>query len=148
MENNCGDHIHLSGLDHGAACGITEFVYPDSIPSSENMVPMSLVCSALAAILEWLSAPRDLNMVAARVFTVRTWLDPVEAEHKSLNEIADVCSVSRASLSKSLLSFRDRYEIRFTIGRLASSRAIFAQAQLASIAAGRRKKSSAFSVAN
>jgi hypothetical protein len=136
-EHDISDHVHPSAVDHGAICPTVDFNYDFDQPGAESTVPISVACSALSEIVDWTTKPTTLNMISARSLVLKAWLNPVDSRYRSLNAIADECGVSRASLSKSLLSFRDQFSIGLTIGRLQSSREIFRQAQIASVEAGR-----------
>jgi hypothetical protein len=121
------DGIHELGTEDGKLVPIcTPF---DADSGSETHVPMPDVASGFSTIVHWICSPVDLNMIAARALTIQTWLNPINAQFRSLNKIAEHCSVTRAALSKAILVFRDEHNIGLTIGRLESSRAVFRQAQ-------------------
>jgi hypothetical protein len=124
---NIGDHVHELGTEDGKLVPICTPFQAD--PGSEPHVPMPDVASGFSTIVHWICSAKELNMVAARALTLQTWLDPVGAQFRSLNQIAEHCAVTRAALSKAVLVFRDEHNIGLTIGRLESSRAVFRQAQ-------------------
>jgi hypothetical protein len=132
------DHVHDDvGLDDGRITRTVEpSVYFDEPVSAEDKVPIGVACTALNAIVNWVAGGSDACMVAARAHTMTTWIDPVHAKYKSLNEIAGAFDVTRSALSKALLLFKDRHEIKMSVGRLQSSRAIYAEAQQLSVANG------------
>ena len=135
---NFGDHIHpIAQQEDLTPTPITNFDYDFDQLTSESTVAMSDVCSAFCVVLDWIAAPRELNMCSARVHAMRTMLDPIHSRYKSLNEIASDHNVTRSALSKSLLTLRDAHGIRLTVGRLASSRRIYAEAQRESVLNGR-----------
>ena len=135
--NPLSDHIHPLGQDDFKAVPVVSFTYPDDGEAhSDDTVTVADATSALSQIIDWLCVPTTANMCAARALSLQLWVRPTHSRFRSLLKIADSCDVSRAALSKALLRFRDEYAVKLTIGRLESSREIFRQAALASVAAG------------
>jgi hypothetical protein len=135
------DHVHGSGLEDNHPVLTTAFVFPGDEPPAPDNIPMPQVCSALSIIIDWVTVPENPSMAGGRAYALKLWLNPTNSRHRSLREIASRCDVSRAALSKALLSFRDEHSIGLTIGRLESSRGLFREAQLNSIEEGRHFQS-------
>ena len=132
-----GDHVHSSAMENTRPVATVPFHYPADEPEPEPAVPLDVATSALSEIVNWSCDGQDPSMCAARIFSIQTMLNPVHARYKSLAQIANACNISRASISKSLLIFRDSHSVKMSVGRLQSSRGIYAEAQKLSVTEGR-----------
>jgi len=102
------DPLHPVVLEGGELHPIVNFDFAAiDGPESELSVSLTEMASGLSEILFWLSSSRDPALVAGRVHSLYTWLNPIDEPYKSLSEISRVYNVPRATLSKALVILRD-----------------------------------------
>ena len=93
--------------------------------------------AAISVILNWCASPDTLTMAGARVAMLLYWMHPEECRFQSLGEIAKACNSTKQNLSKSLKDFRTKFKLHVGLGKKEHTSEIYAQAQHASVAAGR-----------
>ena len=117
------DPLHPVVLEGGELHPIVNFDFAAiDGPESELSVSLTEMASGLSEILFWLSSSRDPALVAGRVHSLYTWLNPIDEPYKSLSEISRVYNVPRATLSKALVILRDAVGCTISGGKLERSR--------------------------
>jgi hypothetical protein len=118
--------------DDGIPCPVVHFDWNavSGEPVTEDQVPVATAASAIMRILDWLTASRNFHYTGTKTHMLRTLLDPINGEFRTMAEIARAGGISRAALSKAFTDLRDTYGIRLCGGKLNSSRAIYREAQL------------------
>jgi hypothetical protein len=148
--DTCGDHIRAIGVNsdgHLERIGNPDWesIYYncDGESTEEDTVSFSDMGAALAIILQWICSSKDLRLAGARAASLLCFLDPVNAPHgrDSLTKIASEADCTKAALSAALLDLRDQTGCALSMGKLASTRERYAQAQKAAVQAGCHSRS-------
>ena len=146
LQNSASDGVHEVCWDSDSESfeGVTNFDYKALDESlgwaedTENMIPMSDCAAALSLVIEHCLEAKNLTLVGAKLAALAIYLDPVNNSKfgKTLSEIAANAGVTRASLSKALMNFRDDAAIKLGIGKRSGCRETCRKAQSAAMAAG------------
>jgi hypothetical protein len=145
-----GDHVHPIHWDENAHQfeGVTDFDFDtvcrnvDGEETEERMISMSDASAAISILLGWIcqsSKHHQINMsgVGARAESLLLLLDPNQSKFKSLAEIASAANLTRAALSKSLLSLKDQSGLSISVGKLSGSRDTYRAVQNDLVAQGK-----------
>ena len=142
-----GDHVHTIGrTDGGHLEPVSQFDYGEidrrlESAETDDKITFSDASAALALILQWAcgqtrnSAKEPVVSAGARINALLFLIDPTNARYKSLTEIAAAAGMTRAAVSKALLTLRDQLGDIMPI-RPMMQRENCRKAQVAAIAAG------------
>ena len=141
LENNVafedGQLARTTNFNHGAIDEANGWFEPgdERVPDS---VPFADMSACFVLVLEWMLTGKDLRMVGGRCAALAAYLDPINSSKFGTNlaEIAKNCGATRASLSKSLVDFRDSVQIHLSNGKRACSRQVYRDAQASAVKAG------------
>lgn len=100
------------------------------------MVSFADASPAIAILTGWLchsgrDEPANIRTVAAKCEALLFWLDPNQSKYRSLAEIGNACQLTRAAISKQLLSLKDQLGSAVSVGKMSSSRETFRNVQRA-----------------
>jgi hypothetical protein len=102
----------------------------DEAEAAESMHSMSDMSSAITQAHGNDDTPQSrLLAVAARCEALLWLIQPTKSQFKSLSEIADAAGLTKASVSKSLLNFRDSVGLRICAGKRNYTRDTYRRAQ-------------------
>jgi hypothetical protein len=104
-------------------------------------VSFSDMSAALSIILAWIQGKSKTSAnpasVASRALGLLYLLDPVSSHYKSLDDIGKACGLTRAAISRCLVSFREEVGIAFSIGgKCEGSRENYSRSQRAAVVLG------------
>jgi hypothetical protein len=98
--------------------------------------------SALLVILGWITRNPDPKMTSARANAILYWLHTEASRFSDYSEIANFHGLTKAAISKALLTLKDEVGCRLPVGKRTQSRATYARAQLKAVAEGRHASQS------
>src|SRR5438128_1540364 len=143
LQNLAGDGLHETvwNVDSESFEGVTlpsweEIYYNcDGEELPETMVSFSDMSAALSIIIGWLcksqrDEPARITTVGAKAEALLFWLDPNQSKYTSLTAIARACGLTKAAISKQLLSLKDQLGSAVSVGKLSSTRQTYRQAQI------------------
>jgi hypothetical protein len=118
--------------------------FDDEPEPEDETITVADASSAILRCLYWCAGadghdgtPQSrLLGVAARVEALLWLLNPNESRFANMTEIARAAGVTKACLSKSLLTFKDQIGLRLSGGKRHYARATHGRAQRAAVAAG------------
>ena len=104
------DHVHRLGVENDRPVPVTDFDFDavDPLPQTETSLDQAV--KNFGALLDWLW--HDHPTSAYKLAALRTLLDPVQSEFKSLAEIGRSAGLSRACVSAWITELRDKFGIR------------------------------------
>jgi hypothetical protein len=103
------DHLHRLGVENDRPVPVTDFDFDavDPLPQTETSLDQAV--KNFGALLDWLW--HDHPTSAYKLAALRTLLDPVQGEFRSLAEIAREAGLSRAAVSGWISELRTRFGI-------------------------------------
>ncbi len=142
-----GDHLHTLAIEDEKLVRSQDFDWEelcrnvDGEEPEERTVSMSDASAAISIILGWICENRshhasNMASVGARAESLLLLLDSNQSRYESLAQIAEAAGLTRAALSKSLLSLKDQSGLALTIGKLGGTRAKYRAAQVEAIEKG------------
>lgn len=137
---NLGGHLHSIAVEDEHLVRTTEFDWDevsrivDGEEPEERTITMADASAAVSILLGWICGtqkdePLSIASVGARAESLLLLLDSNQSRYKSLADIARAAGLSRASLSKSLLSLKDQSGLALTIGKLHGTRETYREVQ-------------------
>jgi hypothetical protein len=132
-----GNPLYPLANEGGIFVRTVPFDYGSLEEKPENMVPIAEVASGLVKILDWCTESKDFHSTGAKIHALRVMLDPINGKFRNLSALARASGLSRGTLSKALITLRDRYELGMIAGKLNGSRAAYSEAQRVAVLRGR-----------
>ena len=141
-----GDHLHELATDEDGKLELScQFDY-DEVDRNlfgvepEDSVTFGDMSAALSLVLGWICGDArrttEVKIVASRALALHWLLSPENSQYDSMSDIARVCQVTKAAVSKALLSLKDQTGCAINAGKGHFTRATFANAQLDAVAGG------------
>ena len=148
FHGDLGDHLHDIAIEDESLVRSQDFPWEevyrdlDNEEPPEQMISMADASSAVAIILGWICQsrrddPASIATVGAKAESLLLLLDPINSKYKSLADIAEAAGLTRALLSRSLLSLKDQSGLALTIGKLHGSRETYRNVQRGLVHSGR-----------
>lgn len=143
-----GDHLHETAYQNGSFERVEQFDWEsidrniDGIEPEERTISMADASAAISILLGWICGtqkdkPASIATVGAKAESLLLLLDSNQSKYRSLAQIAEAAGLTRAALSKSLLSLKDQSGLALTIGKLHGARETYRSVQNALVANGR-----------
>jgi biotin operon repressor len=143
-----GDHLHTLAVEDETLVRSQDFDFEevyrnvDSEEPEETTISMADASAAISIILGWIcqsakDEPASIKTVASKAESLLLLMDSNQSKYKSLADIARAAGLTRAALSKNLLSLKDQTGFRVIVGKLGGARDTFRSVQNALVANGR-----------
>jgi hypothetical protein len=145
FDRDAGDHVHPIGRNNaGKLEPITQFDYNEIDRNAfgnepeESGVPLADMSAALMLLLQWVCGKgSSLVHAGARAEALMYWLNPGESRFATYSDIAKEAGITRAAISKMMLSLRDQSGVCMPVSKLNSSRETYRKSQLLAVKEGR-----------
>ena len=148
FHGDIGGHVHETAFEDNQIVEVTDFDWAsidrscDGIEPAEQTISLADASAAISIILGWIckgqykSDPAPIASVASRAEALLLLLDPNQSRYETLADIARASGMTRAAISKSLLSLKDQSGLALTIGKLHGTRDTYREAQRKCVAEG------------